>query len=149
MTQLALLPWPQARPLAEQVRRAVFIEEQQIPESEEWDDIDGLATHAVLTNLKGQPVATGRVWVDPQHAQLAHIGRLAVCQSARQQGLGRQVLQALMQQARRQGCTQVSLHAQTSAQAFYANQGFEPVGEVFDEVGIAHITMVCALGPLA
>lgn len=148
MTRLAVLPWQQARPLAEQVRRAVFIQEQQIPESEEWDEVDGLAMHAVLTDQQGQPVATGRVWVDPQHVQLAHIGRLAVCQSARQQGLGRQVLQALMQQARRQGCTQVSLHAQTSAQAFYAAQGFEPVGEVFDEVGIAHIAMVCALDTL-
>jgi predicted GNAT family N-acyltransferase len=145
MTQLALLPWPQARPLAEQVRRAVFIEEQQIPESEEWDDVDDVAIHAVLSSPQGQPLATGRVWVEPKHAQLAHIGRMAVCLSARQQGLGRQVLQALMQQARRQGCTQVSLHAQTSAQAFYAAEGFEPVGEVFDEVGIPHITMVCTL----
>lgn len=145
MTHLALLPWHQARPLASQVRRAVFIVEQQIPESEEWDEFDDLALHAVVTTAQGAPVATGRMWADPAHPTLAHMGRLAVCQPQRQQGLGRQVLLALMQAARQQGCQQVSLHAQTSAQAFYAAQGFEPVGEVFDEVGIPHITMTCVL----
>lgn len=146
MYQLVLLPWHQARPLASQVRRAVFIVEQQIPESEEWDAVDDLALHAVVTDTQGLPVATGRMWADAEQPTLAYVGRLAVCQAVRQQGLGRQVLQALMQAARQQGCQEVSLHAQTSAQTFYAAQGFAPDGEVFDEVGISHITMTCALG---
>ena len=146
MTRLAVLPWQQARPLAEQVRRAVFIQEQQIPESEEWDEVDGLAKHAVLTDHQGLPLATGRVWVDAVQPHLAHIGRLAVLKAERGRGWGRQVLQALMQTAHQQGCMQVSLHAQVSAQAFYTVQGFQPVGDVFDEVGIPHITMVGDLG---
>jgi predicted GNAT family N-acyltransferase len=43
--------------------------------------------------------------------------------------------------AQTRGDKEVRLHAQCSAQAFYARAGFVPVGEPFDEVGIAHIEM--------
>ena len=42
---------------------------------------------------------------------------------------------------RRLGDAEVRLHAQTSAQAFYARAGFTPVGSVFEEAGIPHIEM--------
>jgi predicted GNAT family N-acyltransferase len=39
------------------------------------------------------------------------------------------------------------LHAQVSAQGFYAAAGFQPIGEVFDEVGIPHQAMTKTLTP--
>jgi predicted GNAT family N-acyltransferase len=50
-------------------------------------------------------------------------------------------MQALVQQASTRGDREVRLHAQRSAEGFYARQGFVSHGEPFDEVGIAHIEM--------
>ncbi|WP_374318538.1 YbgC/FadM family acyl-CoA thioesterase [Aquabacterium sp.] len=130
---------------AQAVRRAVFIEEQAIPESEEWDDEDATACHALVSNLAGLPLATARLithGLAPGHAK---IGRMAVIRSSRGVGLGERLLQALIDEARRQRITQLSLHAQTSAQGFYARAGFVPEGDEFDEVGIPHVMMQMAL----
>jgi predicted GNAT family N-acyltransferase len=67
---------------------------------------------------------------------------MAVRAEHRGQGLGRQVLLGLIEVARRRGDRLVLLHAQTSAQGFYAREGFVTQGEVFDEAGIEHIEMV-------
>ncbi len=142
---LHLLPWAQAQAWAESVRRQVFIEEQQIDEADEWDSQDPQALHAILLDATGTPLATGRMFPDSQHASTALIGRMAVVRGMRGRGLGKQVLQALMQAAKQAGYTQVKLHAQTSAQAFYAAQGFLAEGDVYDEVGIAHINMCCLI----
>jgi len=142
---LQLLPWAQAQAWAESVRRQVFIEEQQIDEADEWDAQDAQALHAILLDEAGIPLATGRMFPDPQQAGVAMIGRMAVVRGQRGQGLGKQVLQALMQAAKQAGFTHAKLHAQTSAQAFYAAQGFVAEGHVYDEVGIAHINMCCLL----
>ncbi len=138
---LQLLPWAQAQAWAETVRRQVFIEEQQIDEADEWDAQDAQSLHAILLDEAGVPLATGRMFPDAQQAGVAMIGRMAVVKAMRGRGLGKQVLQALMQSAKHAGFVQVKLHAQTSAQAFYAAQGFLPEGDVYDEVGIAHINM--------
>jgi len=59
----------------------------------------------------------------------------------RSSGVGRQVLDALIDAARSRGVREVVLHAQTSAQNFYLRAGFAPHGAVFEEAGIAHIEM--------
>jgi len=141
---LSLQPWATAQATARAVRLAVFVSEQGIPESEEWDDVDALALHAVCL-VQDQAVATGRVWCDAAMPFNAHIGRLAVLRQQRGRGLGRLVLQALMQQARDWRCTSVVLHAQTKALGFYEAQGFVSEGHPFDEVGIAHVLMRCQL----
>ncbi|MDI1259151.1 YbgC/FadM family acyl-CoA thioesterase [Aquabacterium sp.] len=137
--------WASLAPSARAVRTAVFIEEQAIPESEEWDDDDAQALHAVVTNLAGLALATGRLITQGMPEGEAKIGRMAVLRSSRGVGLGEQVLQALIGAAGQQGVQAVTLHAQTSAQAFYQRAGFEPQGPVFDEVGIPHIVMTLRL----
>lgn len=137
--------WAQLGLVARMVRTAVFIEEQGISDSEEWDDDDALALHAVITTLAERPLATGRLITAGQALGHAKIGRMAVLQNSRGAGLGRQILQALVRAARQQGVQQLSLHAQTSAQDFYQREGFSPEGTVFDEVGIPHIVMILRL----
>ena len=135
--------WPALGLHAQAIRTAVFIDEQKIPVEMEWDEADATAVHAVAFNRFGLPLATGRLL---QHeAGVARIGRMAALQAVRGSGVGRQVLDALMQAARARGDGSVRLHAQTSAQAFYARAGFVPAGPVFDEAGIAHIEMTRVL----
>jgi predicted GNAT family N-acyltransferase len=57
-------------------------------------------------------------------------------------GVGREVMQALMQVARERGDKAIALHAQRSAEAFYRGLGFTVRGEEFEEAGIPHIEMV-------
>ena len=131
--------WSELGESAQAIRTQVFIEEQNIPAEMEWDAGDAQAVHALASNRFGLPLATGRLL---QHAPgVARIGRMAVSQTVRGCGVGRAVLAALSNAAQQRGDREIVLHAQTSAQAFYARSGFIPRGAVFEEAGIAHIEM--------
>ena len=137
--------WATLQAGAAAVRQAVFIDEQGIPESEEWDADDAEAVHAVVSNLAGLPLATGRLIHAGQEPEHAKIGRMAVLRCSRGTGLGEQVLRALMDEARRRQLHGIALHAQVNAQGFYEKLGFGAEGPVFDEVGMPHQRMVIRL----
>lgn len=147
MVSIRLGGWTELREAARQVRTEVFIGEQRIPVDMEWDEADETALHAVAFNRLGQPVATGRLL---QHAPgVARIGRMAVSRVLRGSGLGRGILQSLLQSAVQRGDRGVLLHAQRNAEGFYSRLGFTPRGEPFDEAGIPHIEMFMLLAPLS
>jgi YbgC/YbaW family acyl-CoA thioester hydrolase len=137
--------WADLAEGARAVRTAVFVVEQAIDESEEWDLDDAGAIHVVASNLAGLPLATGRLIYLGQPAGHAKVGRMAVLRCSRGVGLGDQVLQTIMKEASERHISHLSLHAQVSAQAFYARHDFAPVGDVFDEVGIPHQLMTLTL----
>lgn len=143
MIQVRSGGWDELGTDAHAIRTEVFIEEQKIPASLEWDEADASCLHAVAYNRIGMPLATGRLL---EHVPgVAKIGRMAVRQPLRGGRAGRSVLDALMAAARARGDREVLLHAQTSAAGFYARSGFVPRGPEFDEAGIPHIEMVRAL----
>ncbi len=124
---------------AGELRRVVFIEEQRIPKDLEWDEHDAVSVHAVARNRIGQVIGTGRLL--PAEDGMARIGRMAVHRVLRSGGHGAAVLKALEDAARARGDREVALHAQRSAERFYARLGYAPHGEPFEEAGIAHIEM--------
>jgi predicted GNAT family N-acyltransferase len=119
------------------LRRLVFIEEQHVPEEIEMDEDDAHAFHAIALD-GGTPVGCGRML---RHGEEIKIGRMAVLRERRGGGIGRRVLEFLMDAARRQGYRKVILHAQLTAEGFYLRNGYTPVGEIFEEAGIAHRLM--------
>jgi predicted GNAT family N-acyltransferase len=127
--------WATDRAGIEAVRRAVFIEEQRIPESEEWDEIDPLARHVLAVAANRDAVGTGRL--EPT----GKIGRVAVLPQFRGAGVGSLIMGYLVNQATESGFTSVYLHAQVTAVGFYERLGFRVEGPVFDEVGIPHVRM--------
>ena len=139
VTTLETGHWSTLKEKAQPVRTQVFVQEQGIDAKDEWDSADADAVHAVITNRFGHPLGTARLL--KKSPGVAQIGRMAVVRAMRGSGLGGQLLNALVDIAKARGDKEVLLHAQTSAQAFYAREGFLPVGEPFDEVGIAHIEM--------
>ena len=143
MVEVRVGGWDSLGLHAQAIRTAVFIEEQQIPVEMEWDEADAHCVHAVAFNRFGLPLATGRLL--PHAPGVARIGRMASIRTVRGSGVGRSVLDALMAAARARGDREVLLHAQTSAQGFYARAGFVPAGPVFEEAGIAHVEMTRAL----
>ncbi len=144
MVDLRVGAWSELGEAARQVRTEVFVQEQQIPLELEWDEEDASALHAVARNRLGMPVATGRLLA--YQPQLAKIGRMAVSRVLRGSGLGRDILQALMQAAAQRGDRAVLLHAQRSAEGFYQRQGYAVEGAPFEEAGISHVLMRCELG---
>ena len=136
--------WNELSADAGAIRTRVFVQEQRIPAELEWDAADASALHAVVYNRLQQPVATGRL-LQVRPGGLGQIGRVAVHEVLRGGGAGQVVMQALMDAARRRGDTELMLHAQRSAENFYARLGFVARGEPFDEVGIPHIEMAMPL----
>ena len=120
------------------IRREVFIEEQHVPEHLERDADDDRATHA-LALWGGEPVGCGRMVAEGDRVK---IGRMAVLRDKRGNGVGREVLEFLLDRARQDGFRQAILHAQLTAEGFYLRQGFAPHGGVFEEAGIMHREMI-------
>jgi predicted GNAT family N-acyltransferase len=126
---------------AHAVRRAVFIDEQGVPEDVEMDDNDDDATHFVVYDTDaGHPVATARMRFVGGGAAKAE--RVAVHSNYRGDGLGTRLMNLVEVEARSQGCSRVELHAQTTVQRFYRNLGYETISEEFEQAGIPHVEMV-------
>ncbi len=142
MFTLELSRWQDNEPDLRAVRTAVFIEEQSIPEEDEWDEMDAVCVHLVARR-EGRAVGTGRLLPD------GRIGRMAVLKEARGTGLGSAILRRLMAAASAAGHQESTLNAQVAVMPFYAAHGFQPEGDVFDECGIPHQRMRARLQPTA
>jgi len=126
--------WSVDRSALRAVREQVFVREQAVPIQLEWDEFDPLCQH-VVAEAAGRAIGTGRLLPD------GHIGRMAVLEAWRGQGVGSALLEALMEIARNRGIRRVRLNAQSRALAFYQRHGFVAEGEEFIEAGIAHRSM--------
>ena len=127
--------WQRDQDAIEFVRHAVFVIEQGIPASLEWDGLDPGCRHVLACNAAGEPVATGRLGPD------GRVGRMAVLPAWRRRGVGRAVLAHLLQQAGSRGLSGVYLHAQLAVADFYRREGFQESGAPFETAGIVHVKM--------
>jgi predicted GNAT family N-acyltransferase len=128
--------WPEIVAL----RTRVFVDEQGVPPEIEQDDRDATAVHVLSRDASGRVVATGRLLLGD--GGRASIGRMATDAAARGSGHGAAVLAELHRQAVGRGVTEIELHAQLTARGFYERAGYAAVGDVYEEAGIAHVTMV-------
>jgi predicted GNAT family N-acyltransferase len=120
-----------------ELRRAVFCEEQGVPEREELDGRDREGMHLVA--VAGEEVlATCRLlFVGPT----VQFSRLAVRQTARRHGIATSLLELADAESRAAGARRLVLHAQTYARSLYESAGYQPRGRIFMEAGIEHIAM--------
>ena len=131
----SIVSWLDKRAELTSVRRAVFIEEQNVPEDIELDGRDADCCHVLACDGDGKAVGTARMDSDGK------IGRMAVLREYRGRGVGRKILQAMMEYGRSHGRTDFHLSAQIGAVDFYKKMGFEPYGRPFEEAGITHVHM--------
>ena len=124
------------------LRRAVFIEEQNVPEALEVDGLDAQALH-VLAVLDGRPVGCARVLIK---GETAKIGRVCVLRALRGQGIGVALIEGALALLRAQpGVAWAMLGSQTHAIGFYARLGFVARGPEYLDAGIPHRDMWRAL----
>lgn len=137
-------------PAAYALRHLVFVVGQRVPEDLERDELDAAADHAVAVQ-EGRVVGTGRL-VDGRIdetgrleratvGQVGTVGRMAVAADLRGAGIGRALLDLLVQLARERGLAAVELHAQVHARQFYERAGFLAFGQTYREAGIEHLGM--------
>jgi predicted GNAT family N-acyltransferase len=138
MLKIVLADWFRAETTAKPIRQAVFIEEQHVPEAEEWGHGDEKALH-LIASLNGNPVATARLMPD------GTVGRMAVLKSYRNQGTGSAIMAKLIETAKQNKFEVLKLNAQRTAERFYAKHGFIAQGDEFMDAGIPHIEMTLLL----
>ncbi|HWV01805.1 MAG TPA: GNAT family N-acetyltransferase [Devosia sp.] len=123
--------------LALEVRRQVFMLEQNVPESVERDAYDQTATHIVAI-VDGNVVGVLRLLFLPEHVK---IGRVAVVRERRGLGIAGAMMRFAMAEARAAGATRFALTAQMDKVAMYEKLGFTAYGERFEEGGMPHLAM--------
>ena len=126
--------WDELQNDAKLIREQVFIQEQQIAVEDEWDAEDAVSLHFVVY-AQDQPIATARL------LQNNSVGRVAVLKSHRGAGIGKLLMQQIIQQAKHQQREFLKLSSQVHAIQFYAGLGFNVEGEQYLDCGIPHIDM--------
>jgi predicted GNAT family N-acyltransferase len=121
------------------IRGIVFIEEQEVDWEGEIDEFEDDSIH-ILGEVGGQPVASGRLRELPDN--WFKLERIAVRPRWRGKGYAREMVVALLEEAKRRGAKKFKMHAQVYLEDFYNDHGFRKEGPVFDECGIDHILMI-------
>jgi predicted GNAT family N-acyltransferase len=121
-----------------EIRKKVFVEEQQVDEREEYDEFEEHSTHYIALDAQNnQAIGTCRWRVTKNGVKLE---RFAVLKDFRDHKVGKALLQECLIQIPKEH-KHLYLHAQIQAMPFYAKAGFEKVGEEFVEANIRHYTM--------
>ncbi|MEU1486827.1 GNAT family N-acetyltransferase [Streptomyces sp. NPDC005752] len=135
-----------------QVRKEVFVGEQQVPEEIEYDTHDATAVHVLAVTADGSALGTGRLLHGEAAADrtggdttVGSLGRLAVTREARGLGVGAALVRAIEDEARALGLASVDLHAQTHALGFYERLGYRAYGPEFSDADMPHRAMRRAL----
>ena len=127
--------WQVSSEVLTAIRYQVFVDEQQVPISEEIDDDDMNAVHWLAYGPDDVAMATGRML---GHGQ---VGRMAVLKEFRDQGVGSSLMRHMIRYAITEGMEQLQLNAQIKAIPFYENFGFVAEGDPFMDAGIPHKIM--------
>jgi predicted GNAT family N-acyltransferase len=149
------------------VRRAVFVEEQGVPEPLEVDGRDDESVHFVVyaeseTESEGRdadpserddadnpgpddrrPIGAGRL--REVGDGVGKVERIAVLKPRRGEGVGRAIMRTLEATAVDEGLSKLVMHAQTPVEGFYRDLGYETTSDEFEEAGIAHVEMAKSL----
>lgn len=136
MIQVRTVSWEEAAADLRDIRREVFVLEQQVPEQDEWDSYDSIATHFIATDSAGAVLGTARF------LPRGKITRMAVRKLYRRHRVGSHILATVLRYAANNGFESVFLDAQISAAPFYERFGFVREGTVFQDAGIDHIRML-------
>lgn len=131
---------------ARAVRTAVFCDEQGYSVDDEFDEHDEFCddtAHFVAYDGE-RAVGTSRVIIgDSDYA--CKFGRVAVLKEYRKYGVGRLLMNAMLDYAKSRSVTEIELDSQLRAMDFYAKFGFEPFGEVHPDGHVMHRRMALKL----
>ncbi len=117
------------------IREQVFVIEQHVPVTLEWDEFDDTAIHLLALNAANQAIACTRILPS------GTIGRMAVLKDWRGLGVGYAVLTHAIACCKAQGLRRIKLSAQKHALGFYMRAGFVVTSVEYIDAGIPHYDM--------
>jgi predicted GNAT family N-acyltransferase len=129
------------------VRRQVFVDEQGYTEEQEFDEAEALAAHVVAQLVPGCATTPGaarhlgaaRLLLDAsEDPPVAYVSRLSVLPFARRMGLGRAIVEFVLEGAREMGSVKARAGAQTTALEFWERLGFSRTGEEYMDFHVPH-----------
>lgn len=119
------------------VRRNVFIKEQQVPEELELDEYEETATHFVVYDGE-QPIGAGRC---RKVENACKVERICVLPDYRNKRIGLAIMEKIEQVARERKRDGLKLNAQIHAERFYKRLGYITTSDEFLDAGIPHVAM--------
>lgn len=119
------------------IREIVFIAGQNVDWDIEMDEFDKDASHFIAL-LDGKPAGCARLRFFKKKAKLE---RIAVLPEYRKRGIGRKIVEYLVNYSKEKGAEEAYMNAQVYANDFYVKCGFAPRGPEFMEAGIVHREM--------
>ena len=120
------------------LRRTVFIEEQNVPENEEVDGDDPDCDHILLT-VSDIPVGAARL---KYFDDFVKVQRVCVLKNYRGQGIGSKIINFIIRHVEKNDIrSSVRLGSQIHALEFYKRLGFIEFGEEYLDAGILHKDM--------
>ncbi|WP_031547897.1 GNAT family N-acetyltransferase [Salinicoccus luteus] len=124
-----------------EIRKRVFVEEQNVPMDREVDEFEDTATHILL--IDDEPIGTVRY--RPASDDMIKVERMAVLPEERGRKLGLKLMEFVHEHAREAGYTRAKLGAQVHAIDFYKKLGYTVSSDEFEDAGIPHVYMEKAL----
>jgi len=119
-----------------EIREKVFIVEQNVPEEVEIDEYEDSSNH-VIALFDEKYIGTAR-WRNTEDG--IKLERFAVLKEKRGFGVGKKLVEFILKKIKDEPF--VYLHAQDHVISFYAQFGFNPIGDHFYEGGISHQKMI-------
>lgn len=130
---------------AVKIRIDQFFKDMQNAESLINDKFESKGIHLVCINGYDDVIGTGRLHFD---GKIGVISQMAIDTNYQKQGVGRKILEKLIDRCHEENTERIELAARKTALGFYLKFGFEPVGEFYPskKTGIIHIKMVKNVG---
>ena len=121
---------------AREIRKKVFIMEQNVPEDVEIDQYEDTSKH-IIALIDDRFIGTAR-WRKTENG--IKLERFAVLKEKRGLGIGKELVRFILEQIKAEPV--IYLHAQDHVISFYKKLGFYSVGDHFYEGGISPQKMI-------
>lgn len=123
---------------AKEIRRQVFQIEQGIDPRLDFDGNDDVSDH-IVAYRNNEPIGVARIRYLSE--KTVKIERVAVVSAYRKIGIGRKIMDHIIDHLRKRDIKNIIIDSQEHARKFYEEMGFKQNGKVFEEFGIPHIEM--------
>ncbi|WP_268846993.1 GNAT family N-acetyltransferase [Flavobacterium aestivum] len=122
--------------LERELRNKVLLRPIGLPDNA-WEMNDDKAWHFVATESNNLLGCVILVPIDSKKEK-AQLMQMAVDTNLQGKGIGKLLVNELLEFCKKQGIKEVTCHSRESANDFYKKLGFEIYDEPFEEVGIKH-----------
>jgi len=123
------------------IRKDIFSDEMGISELEIFDKFDKMSEHFLFTN-HNHVIGSVRL---RQIGNNMKLERMAIYEKFREQNFGHDAVRQIIDYYKEQKFKKIILDSIYDVRGFYKKCGFTEVGQIFDRVGLPHITMEISL----